>query len=182
MTVDRALAPGEWAVLALLCERPGHGWALARQLTSEGELGAIWTMGRPLVYRSIDVLEQRHLVEASSFEPGARGPHRTVFRATADGRSALEGWLAEPVEHVRDVRSLLLLKLVFLRRLGLDARPMLEAQHAAVDAALRSLEQRVDGSEGSQRILLGFRLETTRAVLRFVDGLLEADVPARRAS
>jgi PadR family transcriptional regulator AphA len=183
-TGDRVLAPGEWAVLALLCEQPGHGWALARQLTSEGELGAIWTMGRPLVYRSIEVLEQRHLVETAGHEPGSRGPNRTVFRATDEGRAELEHWLGEPVDHVRDVRSLLLLKLVFARRLRLDPRPMLEAQHGAIDVALRSLEGRVDGAEGADRILLGFRLESTRAVLRFVDGLLadEHGVPALRAS
>ena len=29
MTVERELAPGEWSVLALLAEEPGHGWALA---------------------------------------------------------------------------------------------------------------------------------------------------------
>ena len=32
MTVERELAPGEWSVLALLAEEPGHGWALARQI------------------------------------------------------------------------------------------------------------------------------------------------------
>jgi PadR family transcriptional regulator AphA len=183
-TGDRVLAPGEWAVLALLCERPGHGWALARQLTAGGELGAIWRMGRPLVYRSIDVLEQRHLVETEGHEPGSRGPNRTVFRATEEGRSALELWLGEPVEHVRDVRSLLLLKLVFARRLRLDPRPMLEAQHGAIDFALRSLETRARDAVGSERILLDFRLESTRAVLRFIDGLLadESELRARRAS
>ena len=57
MTSDRILAPGEWAVLALLCERRAHGWAIASQLTPDGELGGVWTMGRPLVYRSLEILE-----------------------------------------------------------------------------------------------------------------------------
>jgi PadR family transcriptional regulator AphA len=183
-TGDRVLAPGEWAVLALLCERPGHGWALARQLSAGGELGSIWTMGRPLVYRSIDVLAQRRLVETAGHEPGSRGPNRTVFRATETGRTALERWLGEPVDHVRDVRSLLLLKLVFARRLHLDPRPMLEEQQAAIDAALGSLEAKARKAEGPERILLDFRLESTRAVLRFVQGLLadERSILERRAS
>jgi hypothetical protein len=52
------LAPGEWAVLALLCERPAHGWLLACELAPSGELGSIWSLGRLLVYRSIGVLLQ----------------------------------------------------------------------------------------------------------------------------
>jgi DNA-binding PadR family transcriptional regulator len=169
---DRVLAPGEWAVLALLCERPAHGWAIASQLTPDGALGGVWTMGRPLVYRSIEILEHRELIEAAGFEPGIRGPNRTILAPTAAGRDALMRWLAEPVDHVRDVRSLLLLKLVFADRLAVDARPMLEAQHDANAAAVAALEQRMPASAGTERILLRFRLESTRAVLRFVEGLL----------
>jgi PadR family transcriptional regulator AphA len=179
VTVDRILAPGEWAVLALLCERPGHGWAIASQLTPNGELGAVWTMGRPLVYRSLEILEERGLVEAVGSEPGVRGPNRTIFQVTPAGQEELAEWLAEPVEHVRDVRSLLLLKLVFADRLQVDPQPMLLAQHDAVAAAVESLSLRVRRSTGSEEILLRFRLESTRAVLRFIQGCLDNEaVPA----
>src|SRR6187200_1368420 len=104
VAVERELAPGEWSVLALLAEQPSHGWALARQMTRTGDIGAVWSLGRPLVYRALELLEQRGLVEAVGHEPGLRGPNRTIFRATAQGREALRQWLAEPVEHVREVR------------------------------------------------------------------------------
>jgi DNA-binding PadR family transcriptional regulator len=181
VTAERALAPGEWAVLALLCERPAHGWALAAELTTRGALGAVWTMGRPLVYRSLEILEQRSLIEAAGHEPGARGPNRTIFRITRAGDEALREWLSEPVEHVRDVRSLLLLKLVFDDRLGVDPRPMLAVQHDTIAAAVASLEARIGGSDGTEEILLRFRLETTRAVLRFIDGLVDQSGPLRAA-
>ena len=160
-------------MLALLCERPAHGWALAAQLTADGELGSVWSMGRPLVYRSLEILEHRGLIESAGHEPGARGPNRTIFRATPAGEQALQQWLDAPVEHVRDVRSLLLLKLVFDDRLGIDPRPMLSAQHDAIVAAIRSLEARVGRAGGTERILLRFRLESTRAVLRFIEGIVE---------
>jgi DNA-binding PadR family transcriptional regulator len=159
-------------VLALLCERHAHGWALASQLTPTGELGGVWTMGRPLVYRSLEILEQRRLIESTGHEPGVRGPNRTIFRATPTGREALMQWLNEPVDRVRDVRSLLLLKLVFADRLGVDARPMLEAEHEAIAMSIGSLETRIGASSGTEKILLRFRLESTRAVLRFVEGTL----------
>jgi len=179
---ERILAPGEWAVLALLCERPAHGWALAAQLGPAGELGSVWSLGRPLVYRSLEVLGQRGLIESAGHEPGARGPNRVIFRATTAGREALEQWLREPVAHVRDVRSLLLLKLIFTERAGIDPEPMLLAQHGAIAAAVDSLEQRTSRSDGSERILLRFRLESTRAVLRFIDGVLAERTPAPAAT
>jgi PadR family transcriptional regulator AphA len=175
VTVDRVLAPGEWAVLALLCERPAHGWAIASQLTPDADLGGVWTMGRPLVYRSLEILEQRKLIVAAGHEPGVRGPNRTILAPTPAGREALMAWLTEPVDHVRDVRSLLLLKLVFAERLSVDTRPMLEAQYDANTASVAELEERMTRSRGTERILLLFRVESTRGVLRFIEGMLGAD-------
>ncbi len=178
---DRDLAPGEWAVLALLCERPAHGWALARQLSANGELGSIWSLTRPLVYRSLEILEGRRLIAPSGREPGSRGPNRTVFRATAAGHEAVGGWLSEPVEHVREGRSLLLLKLVFAQRNCIDPRPMLHAQRLGIEEAIDSLEARTRGSAGTEAILLRFRLESSRAVERFIDGVLAELEPYARA-
>src|SRR3954470_4995820 len=171
---ERELAPGKWAVLALLSEHPSHGWAVASQLGPEGELGSVWSLGRPLVYRSIEILAERGLIEPAGHEPGLRGPNRTIYRTTCEGATALLGWVNEPVEHVRDVRSQLLLKLIFAERIGFDPVPMLVAQREAVAAAIEQLEERVEQSSGSEAILLRFRLESTRAVRRFVDGLLDS--------
>jgi DNA-binding PadR family transcriptional regulator len=169
---ERTLAPGEWAVLALLSERPSHGWAVASQLDPSGELGSVWSLGRPLVYRSIDILAERGLIEPAGHEPGLRGPNRTIYRTTCAGATALVQWLEEPVEHVRDVRSLLLLKLIFAERTGIDPTPMLESQHATIRDAVAMLSDRMRTSNGSEAILLRFRLESTKAVQRFVEGLL----------
>ena len=178
MSVERELAPGEWSVLALLAEQPGHGWALARQMTRTGDIGAVWSLGRPLVYRALELLESRALIEAIGHEPGLRGPNRTIFRATQFGRDELERWLAEPVDHVRDVRSTFLLKLILIDRAGLDPEPLLQAQRALVLPAVEALEARLAASGHTERILVHFRLESTRAVVHFIDSLLEE----RRAS
>jgi len=170
---ERDLAPGEWAVLALLSERPAHGWAVASELGPEGELGSVWSLGRPLVYRSIDILHERSLIEPAGHEPGLRGPNRTIYRVTEAGAEAVRAWLHAPVDRVRDVRSLLLLKLIFADRVASDPTAMLQAQRDSVSESLAALEERVRSSSGSEAILLRFRLETTRAVLRFVDGLLD---------
>ena len=58
---------------------------------------------------------------------------------------------------------------------------MLNAQHDAIVAAVSSLEKGVREHRGTEEILLRFRLESTRAVLRFIDGMLTAE-PAPAAA
>lgn len=173
------LSPGEWAVLALVAERPTHGWAVARALAPDGEIGAVWTFPRALVYRALDTLLAGGLIEEKGVEEGTRGPRRTIVGATPAGRAEVRDWLTEPVGHVRDARSLLLLKLVFTGRAGRDTRPLLEAQRvtlAGIEVAL--LARQAAAGDGTERLLAAFRLETTRAVGRFVESLL-ADIGRR---
>jgi PadR family transcriptional regulator AphA len=172
MTSGRELAPGEWSVLALLADEPAHGWALAKELSPTGSVGSVWSMGRPLVYRALDLLESRGLIAPLSRERGLRGPNRAVFTATDAGRREVARWLVEPVERVREVRSLFLLKLVLLERSGFDPRPLLHAQRALATAALATLEPVFRTSVGVDHILARFRVESTRSVVSFIDGLL----------
>jgi PadR family transcriptional regulator AphA len=164
------LATGEWAVLALLAETPTHGFAIARSLAPAGDVGRVWAMRRPLVYRTLDVLSERELVRAAGTEPSESGPPRTVLDVTGDGRERVEAWLLAPVEHVRDARADLMLKLLFLDRAGRDPAPLLRAQRerfALIAAELEKVEE-----EGFARTLALWRLENTRAAIRFVDELL----------
>jgi PadR family transcriptional regulator AphA len=129
----------EWAVLALLAERPAHPFAVARLLSEDGELGRVLTVRRPLVYRAAERLAAAGLCRADHTEPGEGGPERTVYRVTAGGRRALAGWLAEPVTHVRDLRLEFLLKVRLTRRAGGSALPLVRAQQAALEERLEAL-------------------------------------------
>ena len=166
------LTAGEWAVLALLAEGPAHGFALARAMAPEGEVGRIWSLRRPLVYRATEQLTERGLARSGKTVPSPKGPQRTVLKVTPAGRRAVAGWLAEPVEHVRDARSLLMLKLLFLARGGGDPAPLLHAQRARFAELAERLTEAVDGADGFDRTLALWRLESTAAALRFVDTML----------
>ena len=124
----KQLTAGEWAVLALIREAPAHGFALARALEPDGEVGRVWALRRPLVYRALETLERMRLVEAVDTVPSRSGPRRTIFATTPSGKRMLAKWLREPVTHVRDARSLLMLKLLFLARRDADPRRLLVAQ------------------------------------------------------
>ncbi len=178
----RALAPSEWSVLALLADRPGHGWALAKEMSRSGEVGRVWSVGRPLVYRALDLLQARGLVEPLGSERGARGPNRAVFRATDEGRAALRAWLAEPVDHVHEMRSVFLLKLVLTLRVGMERAPLLQAQRELVAPAVEALQTRLGSAVGSERVFVRFRLEATRAVLEFIDAMIAEENPAPNAA
>jgi PadR family transcriptional regulator AphA len=166
--VERLLAPGEWAVLAVVSEEPTHGFAVAKALGPSGEIGRVWSLSRPLVYRALDRLVEEGLVEKGNAEPSAQGPSKTSVRATATGRKLLRGWLNEPVDHVREVRSLLMLKLLFLERSELDPRPLLDAQREQLLPVETALEERARSVTGFEVTLVQWRLESTRAVLRFL--------------
>lgn len=168
------LSPAEWASLALLAEQPAHGFAVARALAPEGEVGRVWSCSRPLVYRALERLGGLSLVEERGYEPSDAGPRRTVLGATRAGRRELEHWLVEPAEHVRELRSSLMLKLLFLSRRGADPSGLLERQRSVLAALVSGLEEVADGAAGFDRVLYLWRLESTRAALRFVDDLLSS--------
>jgi DNA-binding PadR family transcriptional regulator len=167
---DVSMLPGEWAVLGLLAIAPAHGFATARELAPGGGLGRVWTMGRPRVYRAIADLAERGLLELAGEEPGDRGPARTLYRASPDGRAALQRWLRTPVVHIRDVRSELLLKLALLDLAGRSPTTLLRGQRRQFDAIVKRLEDSTD--EGFEGVLARYRLATARGALAFVDDLL----------
>ena len=175
---ERDLAAGEWAVLALLVVEPSHGWTLVRALARDGEVGRIWSLPRPLVYRALETLRTRELVEDAGTVASVRGPKRTIVKPTAAGRRAVRRWLGEPVAHVRDMRSLLLLKLLFCERLDVDPRGLLEA--SARHRRGRSPPRRASsctGTAGFDRLVALWRSESTEAALRFIDGAIALQAP-----
>ena len=125
---ERPLA--EWMVLGLLAEQPAHGFALARLLAPGGEVGRVWAASRPLTYRAIEQLAAEGLIVPARREPG-KGPQRTVHEVTEAGTAALAVWLRTPVPRFRDVRAILLAKLLLLERAGRSPRRLLTAQRRA---------------------------------------------------
>lgn len=168
------LSAREWAVLALCAERPAHGFALAVRLGPEGEVGVVWAVPRPLVYRALERLERLGLVDERGTEESPSGPPRRVVGATTAGRARVRAWLQEPVDHVRDARHLLLLKLLFLDRNGGDRAPLVRAQAERYGEIERRLERRLPEAEGFDRVLLAWRLESARAATRFLARLDDA--------
>ena len=164
------LSLSDWAVLAIVAEGPTHGWPIVRALRADGSIGRVWTVARAVVYRSLATLVARGLVEEHGEVPGGRGPQRTIVRATRSGRAALRRWLDTPVEHVRDVRTELLVKLAVRERAGLPSQELVGRQLAQLQPVFRAVGARPAG-EGFDLVLARWRREQALAVERFLKSL-----------
>lgn len=169
------LSLAEWIVLALIAEQPRHGFAVAALTAAQGELGRAWQVPRPIVYRAITTLTELGLLAVEATEQGRRGPQRSVLAASPAGAAAVRTWLRTPVEHVREARSELLVKLALLNRRGFSRRPLATAQRRIFTRIVAALTEQAQeqGATGDSfgRLLAAWRLESARAALRFLDDL-----------
>lgn len=171
--VTQKLSTTDWAVLAALLEQESHGFRIAALFASNGELGAIWRIQRTQVYRALEHLEARGLIEVVRQEEGDAGPPRTLFSTTPRGQTSGLKWLLTPVVRLRYGRSDLRLKIAFLLRLGHDLRPLLLAQQEVYSRILQELSAQHVRAEDVQAVSLLWRLEMAKASLRFVEQLLK---------
>jgi DNA-binding PadR family transcriptional regulator len=172
----------EWAVLALIAEKPTYGWAVAKELTADGDLGRIWTVPHPVVYHALRRLEQLGVIEPLGAETSTDGPVRTVLGTTRAGRVAVDRWLSVPSSHVRELRTRLLLQLRFLDRRGLDLLPLATAQLEQLTPSLAALRDHADVRTGFAGLLARWRYESTDAAARFLESVIDQQPnrPTRR--
>jgi DNA-binding PadR family transcriptional regulator len=168
---DPSLSLAEWLVLCLICEQQTHGFALAALLGAQGEMGRVWRVPKPVVYRALQRLEQLSFVRTTEQQPSSHGPVRSLVDATQSGRDLAAAWLTRPVGHNRDVRSELLVKLALLARRQADPQPLLEAQREQLIPVSHALQDRLDAASGFDRTLILWRCEMMAATLRFLDAV-----------
>jgi DNA-binding PadR family transcriptional regulator len=133
--------PLHHAVLALLAERPAHGYELKGSF--EQAVGDQWgglNIGH--LYQILDRLSRDGLIE-SERQPQAIKPDRLVHRITPAGRAELDRWLAEPSRRSGGYRDDFFLKVMAAVQAA-DAAALadvLSRQRAHLLRELRSLAQ-----------------------------------------
>jgi DNA-binding PadR family transcriptional regulator len=167
MDEQPSLSVPEWLVLSILSQQSQHGFALAQLTAPDGELGRVWHIPKAVIYRAIGRLLDVGLIEPEGTEQGL-GPQRTLYAPTPEGRAAAQHWLRTPVEHVRDIRSQLLLKLALLDRAEEDPAELLRTQREVLKPIVRAMEAKCEGT-GFDAVLIAWRKATARAALDFLD-------------
>jgi DNA-binding PadR family transcriptional regulator len=105
-----ASMPLHHAVLALLAEKPAHGYELKSSF--EQAVGDQWgglNIGH--LYQVLDRLSRDGLID-SERQPQPIKPDRVVHHLTAAGRAELDRWLSEPSTRLRGYRDDFFLKLM----------------------------------------------------------------------
>jgi DNA-binding PadR family transcriptional regulator len=167
-TGERRLSLAEGLVLCLVGEGPTYGLILARLLVPDGSLGQIWSVPKAMVYYTLQQLELLGLIRATGEQQASLGKARSVCEITPAGRAAAEAWLSTPVDHVREVRSELMVKLALRDRAGADSRPLVRAQLARLVPAAAALDDRLRTATGFERTLVLWRHEAMTATLQFL--------------
>jgi PadR family transcriptional regulator AphA len=178
MRRKQELLVGEWAVLALLCERPAHGYAIAALMAPDGDVGEIWSLSQQLTYRALRTLQSLGLAEVSAVTPGNAAPRRTEWTATARAKRMVTRWLDQPERHIRELRPNLLLKLHLLRRRGRSPVALLTAQRDLLRTTIEQLD--ADDPDTQPALLIAaWRRAMAGAGLEFVAATL-ADAQRER--
>src|SRR4051794_1639497 len=159
------LSFAEHVCLALVAEGVSHGWAIGSLLAPDGELGRIWSLTRPLTYRAVDGLAAKRLISRRGAKTG-QNRDRVVLALTARGRQVSREWLDAPIEHLRDVRTELLLKLALRGRAGLAPGPLLSAQAERFEPLIAALS--IHQAKTQDDLVALWRRENARAVRRFL--------------
>jgi DNA-binding PadR family transcriptional regulator len=165
------LSLAEWLVLCLVREEPTYGLVLAGLLARDGSLGQVWSVPKAVVYRALQRLEALGLTQTIGEQRTSQGPVRSLYQATPAGQAAAGAWLSTPVEHARDVRSELMVKLALLDRSGLDSRDLLRAQLGRLLPVAAALDDRLRATTGFEHTLVLWRHEAMTATLRFLEAL-----------
>jgi DNA-binding PadR family transcriptional regulator len=170
-TGGQRLSLAEGLVLCLVSEGPTYGLVLARLLAADGSLGQIWSVPKGVVYYTLQQLELLGLIRMTGEKRTGPGRARLVCEITPAGRAAAEAWLSLPVDHVRDVRSELMVKLALHDRTGADSRPLVRAQLAVLVPAAAALDDRLRTASGFERTLVLWRHEAMTATVEFLTAL-----------
>jgi DNA-binding PadR family transcriptional regulator len=124
------------ALLGILSEKERHGYELKSAF--DERVGEFWSLNYGQIYTTLDRLEREGLVEWHE-ELQAKRPDRKIYRVTAKGRRELEAWLERPVTRASALRDELFVKLLFLRRRGVE--PILRLVHRQNQAYLTRMKR-----------------------------------------
>lgn len=176
--------PLHHAVLALLADKPAHGYELKSRF--EQAVGKQWgglNIGH--LYQVLDRLARDGLID-SERQPQQIKPDRLVHRLTPKGRAELDRWLAEPAVRAHGYRDDFFLKVMAAARSGDQATlsGVLDRQRAHLLRELHALGQArsLAGQATVESLLITAAELHIRADLGFADAVEQAITAAGPAA
>lgn len=164
----------EHVILALLDQKPMHGYELYQELRDLKGISQIWNVKQALLYAILDKLEGRGFV-ISRVSQAETYPPRKYFDLTALGRTSLLEWRTTPVRRARDLRQEFLAKLITANRCGkAEVLELIHLQEQACRSWYTDLQKDVppmDAGHIDEWIVYSYRLSRVEAVLQWLKNL-----------
>jgi len=130
----------EFALLGLIAEGGGHGYALHERLADE--LGFVWRISQSQTYATLARLDRKGDIAGHDVRQTIR-PDRHLYRLTPAGRRRLTAWLFEPSAcGSRAIRVEFTTRLYFVFKLHpSETTRVVDTQIEAVENGLSSLRR-----------------------------------------
>jgi PadR family transcriptional regulator, regulatory protein AphA len=164
----------EYVLLALLDQKPMHGYELYQEICGMQGISKIWNIKQALLYAILEKLEERGFL-TSKLIPGETYPPRKYFHLTEIGQSSFQEWLKTPVRRARDLRQEFLAKLIIAHRFGkADLLALIHIQEEACQAWARDLQSDVPPltpEHLDEWMVYSFRVNRVEAVLKWLKRL-----------
>ena len=170
MNAGPSLSLPEWTVLTVLSQQPAHGFAVAQLTAPHGELGRIWQIPRPVIYRAIGRLVEADLIRPESVEPGLgrSGPSTPLPRGAVKPRST--GW-TRPLRTSGTSARICCSSWPSWTGPEQIPRTCSRGQRAVLVPIARAIESGQPAPGGFDAILLAWRRATAAAALEFLDAV-----------
>jgi len=161
----------EHILLAILDQKPMHGYELYQELGEIKGISLIWNIKQALLYAILDKLEETGLLSSQVVQDETH-PRRKYFYMTEMGRNALLTWRKTPVRRARDIRQEFLAKLIVARRYGKsDALEIVRLQEQSCQTWLDELQTKVspaDQGHPDEWLVHSFRINWLEAILKWL--------------
>ncbi len=164
----------EYVLLALLDQKPMHGYELYQELRNMQGMSQIWSIKQALLYALLDKLEEGGYVTSQVIQ-GETYPPRKEFHLTEMGKSSLQTWLTTPVQRARNLRQEFLAKLIIAHRYGkADVLKLIGIQEQACQAWYETLQSNIppqDSQHLDEWMVYSFRLNRVEGELKWLQAL-----------
>ena len=161
----------EHVLLAMLDQKPMHGYELYQRLCALDGISLIWNIKQALLYAILDKLETRGYL-SSELVQGETYPPRNYFHLTEAGKSSLQAWIKIPVRRARDLRQEFLAKLIVARRYGKPAAlDLIHTQEQACQTwfdDLKSAVPTLDTDHMDEWLVNSFRINRVESVMKWL--------------
>jgi PadR family transcriptional regulator, regulatory protein AphA len=161
----------EYVLLALIDQKPMHGYELYQELCNLKGISLIWNIKQALLYAILDKLEGKGFL-TSQLVHGETYPPRKYFHLTEIGKGSLHAWFTTPVRRARDLRQEFLAKLIVARRYGkkeaLDLIHMQEQACLNWSNELNSEAIPADLEHMDEWIVYSFRINRVEGALKWL--------------